>query len=59
MKQAATLTKFTPDVLLPGISINTGAADFAPIKQMRMIRLKGEKWELFGEVISGGGEVGR
>jgi hypothetical protein len=24
-----------------------------------MIRLKGEKWELFGDVISGSGEVGR
>jgi hypothetical protein len=57
MKQAAGLTDFTPDVLLPGISINTGAADFAPIKQMRMIRLKGETWELFGDVISGSGEV--
>jgi branched-chain amino acid transport system substrate-binding protein len=59
MKQAATLTNFTPDVLLPGISINTSAADFAPIKQMQMIRLKGEKWELFGDVISGSGEVVR
>jgi branched-chain amino acid transport system substrate-binding protein len=59
MKQAASLTNFTPDVLLPGISINTSATDFAPVEQMRMIRLKGEKWELFGDVISGSGEVGR
>ena len=59
MRQAASLTNFTPDVLLPGISINTSASDFAPIEQMRMIRLKGEKWELFGDVISGGGEAGK
>jgi len=59
MKQAANLTNFVPDVLLPGISINTGAMDFAPIEQMRMIRLKGEKWELFGDVISGSGEIGK
>jgi branched-chain amino acid transport system substrate-binding protein len=59
MKQAASLTNFTPDVLLPGISINTSATDFAPVEQMRMVRLKGEKWELFGDVISGSGEVGR
>jgi branched-chain amino acid transport system substrate-binding protein len=59
MKQAASLTNFTPDVLLPGISINTSASDFAPIEQMRMIRLKGEKWELFGDVINGSGEAGK
>src|SRR5882762_8803243 len=59
MKQAASLTKFTPDVLLPGISINTSATDFAPVEQMRMIRLKGEKWELFGDIISGSGETGQ
>src|SRR5258705_1384971 len=47
MKQAANLTNFTSDVLLPGISINTDPADFAPVEQMRMVRLKGEKWELF------------
>jgi branched-chain amino acid transport system substrate-binding protein len=52
MKQAANLTNFVPDVLLPGISISTGAADFAPVEQMRMVRLKGEKWELFGDVVS-------
>jgi branched-chain amino acid transport system substrate-binding protein len=57
MKQAAGLTNFTPDVLLPGISINTSASDFAPIEQMRMIRLKGEKWELIGDVINGNGEA--
>src|SRR5258707_5812725 len=59
MKQAATLTKFTPDVLLPGISINTDAAGFAPIKQIRLIRLKGVKWALFAEVVTSGGELGR
>jgi branched-chain amino acid transport system substrate-binding protein len=59
MRQAANLKNFAPDVLLPGISINTGATDFAPIEQMRMIRLKGEKWELFGDIISGSGETGQ
>jgi branched-chain amino acid transport system substrate-binding protein len=59
MRQAANLKNFTSDVLLPGISINTGATDFAPIEQMRMIRLKGEKWELFGDIISDSGETGQ
>jgi branched-chain amino acid transport system substrate-binding protein len=53
MKQAANLKDFTPDTLLPGIKINTSATDFAPIKQLQMMRFKGEKWELFGDIISG------
>src|SRR5579863_2288752 len=52
MKQAASLKNFAPDMLLPGITINTSANDFAPIKQLQMERFKGEKWELFGEIIS-------
>jgi branched-chain amino acid transport system substrate-binding protein len=52
MKQAASLKNFTPDTLLPGIAINTSATDFAPIKQLQMMRFKGEKWELFGDIIS-------
>jgi len=53
MKQAASLKDFAPDTLLPGIEINTSATDFAPIKQLRMMRFKGEKWDLFGDIISG------
>ncbi|MCK1655083.1 ABC transporter substrate-binding protein [Bradyrhizobium sp. 149] len=53
MKQAASLKDFVPDTLLPGIKINTSATDFAPISQLQMQRFKGEKWELFGEIISG------
>ena len=53
MKQAASLKDFTPDTLLPGIKINTSATDFAPIEQLQMERFKGEKWDLFGEIISG------
>jgi branched-chain amino acid transport system substrate-binding protein len=53
MKQAASLKDFAPDTLLPGIKINTSATDFAPIKQLQMMRFKGEKWDLFGDVMSG------
>jgi branched-chain amino acid transport system substrate-binding protein len=56
MKQAASLKDFTPDTLLPGVKINTGVADYAPIEQLQMMRFKGEKWDLFGDIISG--EVG-
>jgi branched-chain amino acid transport system substrate-binding protein len=53
MKQAANLKDFTADTLLPGVRINTSATDFAPIEQLQMMRFKGEKWEMFGDVISG------
>ncbi|MBR1234883.1 ABC transporter substrate-binding protein [Bradyrhizobium sp. AUGA SZCCT0177] len=53
MKQAASLKDFAPDTLLPGVKINTSAKDFAPIEQLQMQRFKGEKWELFGDIISG------
>ena len=53
MKQAASLKDFTPDTLLPGVKLNTSDTDFAPIAQLQMQRFKGQKWELFGEIISG------
>jgi branched-chain amino acid transport system substrate-binding protein len=53
MKQAASLKDFEPDTLLPGVKINTSATDFAPIEQLKMQRFKGEKWDLFGDIISG------
>src|SRR4029079_6362504 len=59
MKQAASLKNFRTEVLLPGVMINTGPDDFAPISQLQLQRFKGEKWELFGDVISAdaGGET--
>ena len=52
MKQAASLKNFAPDTLLPGVTINTSPTDFAPIEQLQMMRFKGEKWDLFGDIIS-------
>ena len=52
MKQAANLQDFRTTNLLPGITINTSPIDFAPIKQVRMRRFKGDKWELFGPILS-------
>jgi branched-chain amino acid transport system substrate-binding protein len=54
MKQAASMKGVTLPMLLPGITINTSDADFYPIKQMQMQKFTGERWELFGPVISGG-----
>jgi ABC-type branched-subunit amino acid transport system substrate-binding protein len=52
MKQAASLKDFRTEVLLPGIKVNTGPDDFAPISSLQLMKFKGEKWELFGDVIS-------
>jgi hypothetical protein len=49
---AASLKDFVPDMLIPGIKLNTSATDFAPIEQLQMMRFKAGKWEMFGDVIS-------
>jgi ABC-type branched-subunit amino acid transport system substrate-binding protein len=56
MKQAANIRSLQQEGLLPGVTINTSATDFAPIKQFQLRKFKGERWELFGDVISS--EVG-
>ncbi len=53
MKQAANLHDFTVPMLLPGIKINTSLTDFAPVKQIQMARFDGERWQLFGPLITG------
>jgi ABC-type branched-subunit amino acid transport system substrate-binding protein len=51
MRQAAALKDYQSSVALPGIAINTGPADFRPIKQMRLVQFDGYTWQLIGEVI--------
>jgi branched-chain amino acid transport system substrate-binding protein len=51
MKQAASLRDYRGSVLLPGIAINTGPADFRPIKQMRLVQFDGNAWQPIGDVI--------
>jgi branched-chain amino acid transport system substrate-binding protein len=53
MKQAQNLRDFAPDTLLPGIRINTSPTDFAPINQLQMMRFKGQRWEPFGDIMTG------
>ena len=53
MKEAANLHGFRVPMLLPGITINTTPTDFAPIKQIQMARFDGERWQLFGPLITG------
>ena len=53
MKQAANIHGLDLPMLLPGITINTGPTDFAPIKQVQMAQFNGERWELFGRILTG------
>ena len=53
MKQAANLKQFAQGGLLPGIKLTTGTDDFQPIEQLQLMQFKGERWELFGDVING------
>ena len=56
MKQAANIDQLQLPMMLPGIKINTSPTDFFPIEQIQLQRFNGERWELFGPVISG--EIG-
>ena len=55
MKQAANIHDLKLPMLLPGIVVSTSADDFAPIKQMQLMKFDGTTWKLFGEVISDDG----
>ena len=56
MKQAANLKDVDLGMLLPGIKVNTSAADYFPLEELQMRRFNGEGWELFGPILSG--EIG-
>jgi ABC-type branched-subunit amino acid transport system substrate-binding protein len=51
MRQAASLKDYRSGTVLPGIAINTGPADFHPIKQMRLVQFDGISWQPIGDVI--------
>ena len=53
MKLAASLHGVKSDVLLDGITLNTTPDNYSPIDEMRMMRFKGERWELFGDLQKG------
>ena len=53
MRQAADLKNLRIPMLLPGITVNTGANDFYPIEQGQLIRFDGKEWVPFGGVIDG------
>ena len=52
MRQAANLRNVRIPMLLEGITVNTSPTDFRPIKQMRMLRFDGERWNYFGPIMT-------
>ena len=52
MKQAASLHHLALPMLLPGITVNTSASDWYPVKQEQLAKFNGKTWELFGEVLA-------
>jgi branched-chain amino acid transport system substrate-binding protein len=52
MRQAANLHQFRPAMLLPGITVDTSPTDYQPIEDMLLQRFNGERFELFGGIIS-------
>jgi branched-chain amino acid transport system substrate-binding protein len=53
IKQAANLKNYDPGLLLPGIEINTSPTNFAPIRQLQLMRFEGSTWKRFGPIVSG------
>jgi branched-chain amino acid transport system substrate-binding protein len=52
MKQAANVKNLRLETLLPGILVNTGPDDYAPLEAVQLQRFNGKQWELFGDVMS-------
>jgi branched-chain amino acid transport system substrate-binding protein len=53
LKQAASIYDDNAPLALPGMVVSTSAEDYAPIKQMQLIKFDGTTWKLFGALISG------
>jgi branched-chain amino acid transport system substrate-binding protein len=52
MRQAANLKEFHPAMLLKGIMMNTSPTDYQPMEEMALQRFNGERFEVFGELLS-------
>ncbi|MGI5269463.1 ABC transporter substrate-binding protein [Nonomuraea sp. CA-218870] len=58
MESVRNLRDVQVDMLLPGVTLQTSADDAFPIESMQLMEFKGERWELFGEVIDTRKEFG-
>jgi len=51
MRQAANLKSLELPGLLPGIRINTGPANYRPLRQLQLMSWDGHSWVRFGEIV--------
>lgn len=51
MRQATSLRDVQLPLLLPGITVTTGADDYLPFQQMMLRRFDGKSWIPFGELV--------
>jgi branched-chain amino acid transport system substrate-binding protein len=52
MAQVTSLKNVKLDLLLPGLSVNTSQTDYRVVKEFRMMRFTGDRWEAFGPIVS-------
>ncbi len=52
MKQATSIKNYVADLSLPGMSASTSPDDYRINKQFQLMRFNGERWELFGEIMT-------
>nr|WP_145549596.1 ABC transporter substrate-binding protein [Variovorax boronicumulans] len=51
MRQATNLKDLQLSVMIPGVKINTGPDDHAPIESVQMVRFDGAEWVPFGDIM--------
>ena len=51
MRQAANLKNLELPGLLPGIRVNTGPANYRPLRQLQLMSWDGRSWVRFGEIV--------
>ena len=51
LRQAASLRDVPLPLLLPGMTVSTGADDYLPFQQLRLRRFDGKSWVGFGEIL--------
>jgi ABC-type branched-subunit amino acid transport system substrate-binding protein len=52
LKQATALKSYSPDLLLPGIAINTSPTDYFLFDQIKLAQFDGTRWITQGDVIN-------
>jgi branched-chain amino acid transport system substrate-binding protein len=51
MRQATNIKDFEPELVLPGVRINTSPTDFFPYDQVQTARFNGKNWQPQGNVV--------